>query len=155
HRSTHVGDEYLAEGAFGRNQVGLPGSGEIFGRPPVRRYNLSFESFRSVLSAEGAPRHFLTRILQDQASIRTYVGIEKKFGRFVTHQPANFRSAIYQAGLELRTQGNAHTLHDGWFTKFENFIFPTAHASDSEWLGAIDFKLARPYQFAFADAPAG
>src|SRR5262249_13537087 len=45
HRSTHIGDEYLADGHFGQNQDGFPSPDNIFAFPPVKRVNLSFESW--------------------------------------------------------------------------------------------------------------
>lgn len=151
HRSTHLGDEYIANGAFDDNQSGLPDSGKVFERPPVKRYNLSFESARIVLSAERAAPRWLS---WGQSTVRGYLGFEKKL-KIATHKPANFVSPIYQVGFEYRSQGNAETLHDGWFSHVENWIYPRGHHVDTEWLAAVDFKLAKPYQFSLADAPPG
>lgn len=150
HRSTHLGDEYLSEGAFGRNQLGFPDAGQIFDRPPVKRYNLSFESARVIMSAEKAPGFFN----HGRSTFRGYGGFEKKF-KLATHEPANFTSAIYQAGVEFRSSGNQKRPHEGWFTRFENLIYPAHHEVDTEWIGALDLKLAKPYEFALMDAPPG
>lgn len=150
HRSTHLGDEYLAQGAFGRNALGLEDAGQSFGRPPVRRYNLSFESSRVVLSVEKAPGGPL-----GDMTVRPYGGFEKKFGRLFTHEPGNFSSAIYQFGLELRQHGDAASVPENWLAHVQNWIYPHEHEVVCEWVGALDLKLARPYEFALADAPPG
>lgn len=150
HRSTHVGDEYLAEGAFGNNQSGFPDSAELFQYPPVKRYNLSFESARIILSGEGAPRW----ILGGEATLRGYAGFEKKF-KLATHEPSNLHSAIYQAGFEFHSQGNAPRPRPSWFGWLENRFYPPGHGVLTEWVVAGDFKLAKPYEFALADAAEG
>jgi hypothetical protein len=150
HRSTHLGDEYLAEGAFGRNQRGVPDEGQIFPHPPVKRYNLSFESARVLLSAECAPGW----LARGQSTVRGYAGFEKKL-KIATLHPANFRSAIYQAGFEYRSQGNADAPHEGFFTWLQTRVYPMGHGVDTEYMMALDFKLAKPYEFALADAVGG
>ncbi len=68
HRSTHIGDEYLALGDFGTNQQGHPNEGDLFAHPPVKRVNLSFEALRAITSVEWAPRRI------DPATLRVYGG---------------------------------------------------------------------------------
>lgn len=150
HRSTHLGDEYLSQGRFGRNANGLPDASAEFDRPPVKRSNLSFESSRVLVSVEKAPGGWF-----GSSTVRGYGGFEKKFGKLASHAPANFSSAIYQAGLELRHHGNADAIGENWFAWLQNLIYPDDHEVVSEWIGALDFKLAKPYEFSLADSPPG
>ena len=150
HRSTHLGDEYLSQGAFGDNQDGFPDSAELFQYPPVKRFNLSFESARFILSSEAAPRW----LFGGEATLRGYLGFEKKF-KIATQEPSNFRSAIYQAGFEFHSQGNVATPRKSWFSWLQNRVYPPGHGVVTEWVAAMDFKLAKPYEFALADAAHG
>src|SRR5206468_3526817 len=71
HRSSHLGDEYLAFGRFGRNQEGYAPGGLPFDRPPVKRVDLSYEAVSLVVSLERSNG-------RSPATLRAYGGGELK-----------------------------------------------------------------------------
>lgn len=149
HRSTHLGDEYLTLGDFGRNQDGHPDQDELFGHPPVKRVDLTFEAVRGLVSVEMAPDW----INAGRSSLRAYAGGELKWA-IRPRIPAAFSSPIAQLGFEIRSAGNQEDPHDGWLTRFMNRPFGRPFF-ETEWFTAVDFKLARPYDFASCDNPDG
>jgi hypothetical protein len=149
HRSTHLGDEYLANGAFGDNQAGHPDADELFHRPPVKRVDLTYEAIRGIVSAEWAPGF----VNGGRSTVRVYGGGELKWAIRPRH-PTNFSSPIAQAGLEIRSAGNQDDPADGWLTRVINAPFRRPFF-ETEWVAAIDWKLARPYDFASCDNPDG
>ena len=72
HRSSHLGDEVIAQGSFGRNQTVPPYQGTQLGYPPVKRVDLGYEAVSFVMSLErgNAATH---------GTIRLYAGGEAKF----------------------------------------------------------------------------
>jgi len=149
HRSTHLGDEYLSLGDFGKNQEGHPDEGSLFHHPPVKRVDLTYEAVRLMLSTEWAPGF----INAGRSTIRLYGGGEFKVA-IRPRNPADFSSPIAQAGLELRSAGNQDDPSDNWLTRLFNAPFGRPFF-ETEWFLAFDWKLARPYDFASCDNPDG
>ena len=149
HRSTHLGDEYLALGDFGSNQEGHPDEPSLFRHPPVKRVDLSYESVRLILSVESSPGF----LLNGRSTLRAYGGGELKWA-IRPRTPSNFSSPIAQAGLEWRSAGNEIDPHDGWLARGINAPFGRPYF-EVEWFVAGDWKLARPYNFAGCDNPGG
>jgi hypothetical protein len=150
HRSSHLGDEYLALGAFGRNQEGLAEPSTLFDRPPVKRMDLTYEVVEALLAFEWAP-------LAGNASARVYAGGDKKFllpWGIGARDPNNFESPTARVGLEWRSAGNAWDPPDGWVTRALNAIARDPIV-ESGWIAALDLRLARPYNFASCDNPTG
>ena len=150
HRSTHLGDEYLSQGAFGNNQVGADTS-LMFTRPPVKRVNLSFQAARVVIGREQP----IGRVPGHRAVLRAYAGAELKL-RFA-QLPTNFRSPIYQAGLEYYSREGSKTIEPTGFAAVLNRLF--THLKwplvTGETVAGVDLKLAKPYNFASGDNPNG
>ena len=149
HRSTHLGDEYLALGDFGANQQGHPAAGELFAHPPVKRVNLSFESLRSITSVEWSPRRLRP------ATVRIYAGGEWKLAIGDRLQPRNFNSPIGQLGAEFRSAANASKPRPTFLARFFNRMMHDDGSLTGEWMAALDLKLARPFNFASCDNPSG
>jgi hypothetical protein len=152
HRSSHLGDEYLALGAFGENQEGHPDNGTLFEEPPVKRVDLTYETLEALIAFEWAPQ-------SGNASARAYVGGEKKFllpsgWGIGARRPANFESPTARVGLEWRSAGNAFDPPDGWVTRAINALARDALV-ESGWIAALDLRWARPYEFASCDNPTG
>lgn len=149
HRSSHLGDEYLALSRFGRNQQGYGVGAFPFSRPPVKRVDLSYEALSLVVSTE-------RRLGVSAATLRTYGGGEWKVslpfsvGGLI---PANFTSPAARVGLELRSEGDADVA-SGVVARTLNRVLG-GRLVGSEWLGALDLRLARPYNFAASDNPNG
>ena len=148
HRSTHLGDEYLTVGDFGTNQNGHPEQGDLFHHPPVKRVNVSFEAVRFIGSLE-----WPLRAGRDPTA-RVYGGGELKVGMVRPVQPRNFRSAVGEAGVEFRSAGAAEHPAAGWPIAWINRI-ATGTPLVGEWIAGADVKLARPFNFASCDNPAG
>jgi hypothetical protein len=155
HRSTHLGDEYLSEGHFGRNQTGVPDEELLLHVPPVKRVNLSFQALRLVGSLEGSPDGFNA----GRTLLRAYAGVEQKATLGLGMQPPRLRSPIYQLGGELWSDAAVSGPSDTWLSR--RLVNPVLawfwHTPpiSSEYMGAIDFKLAKPYDFARGDNPTG
>ncbi|HEY3155287.1 MAG TPA: DUF1207 domain-containing protein [Candidatus Eisenbacteria bacterium] len=149
HRSSHLGDEYLVFGDMGRNQEGQPDQGWLFHHPPVKRVDLSFEAVRGIVSLEWAPRW----LLGGRPSARAYAGGEVKWA-ILPRAPSNFSSPVVQLGVEFRSAGNQDDPDDGLVTRLLNGISRRAFF-ESEWFAALDWKLAKPYDFASCDSPMG
>ncbi len=148
HRSTHLGDEYLAQGDFGTNQSGQPAENNLFHHPPVKRVNVSFEALRFIASLEWP------LLAGHDATTRVYGGGELKLPLARALQPRNFHSPIGQAGVEFRSAGAAERPGAGWPIAWINRI-ASGNPLVGEWLGGVDVKLARPFNFASCDNPAG
>jgi hypothetical protein len=148
HRSTHLGDEYITQGDFGRNQGGSPSEGDLFHHPPVKRVNVSFEAVRFIGSLEWPLRK------GRNATMRVYGGGEWKVGLVRPVHPRNFNSPIGQAGLEFRSAGAAEHPKAGWPIAWIN-RFASGTPLVGEWLAGVDMKLARPFNFASCDNPSG
>ena len=118
HRSTHLGDEYLSFGRFGRNQDEHPDESALFEHPPVKRVDLRYEAFRSILSAEWAPSFWNA----GRSTIRGYAGGEIKFP-ISAIVPENFTSPIGELGLEIRSAANQDDPADGFVTRALNALF--------------------------------
>jgi hypothetical protein len=149
HRSTHVGDEYLAFADIGSNQDGHHDQSWLFHHPPVKRVDLSFEAIRTVLSVEWAP----SWLRGGRSTARAYAGGEFKWD-ILGRVPSNFSSPIGQLGFELRSAGNQDDPDNSFIAKLLNGIFRRPFF-ESEWFAAVDWKLAKPYNFACCDNPTG
>jgi len=68
--------------------------------------------------------------------------------------PRNYRSPTAHAGLELRSSGQSELPTDDLPSRLLNAV-ARSKTFDSEWFAAIDVRLAKPYNFASADNPAG
>jgi len=147
HRSSHVSDDYLGRAGFGRNQEGLAEAGALSPRPPVKRAVLSYEVLETAASVEWAPR------AGGDATLRAYLGGEWKLG-LSGIRPRRFRSPATSFGLELRGAGNRADVGAGPIARAVNRALHT-DALASSWLAAIDLRLARPFDFAACDDPAG
>jgi hypothetical protein len=150
HRSTHLGDEYLSQGAFGDNQAGADTSG-LFLFPPVKRVNLSFQAARLVIGRE-VP---LGRTPGRRGVVRAYAGGELKL-RFA-QLPKNFRSPVVQLGLEYYSREGSKTFEPSGVARALNVLFAKLKvpAVTGETVAGVDVKLAKPYNFAGGDNPAG
>jgi len=152
HHSSHLGDEYIAQGAFGRNQVDPPFQGPQLGHPPVKRMDLSYEDAALTVSLErSAP--------DGTATLRLYAGGTAKLTlpkgwRAHGLEPANMRSPTAHVGAELRTGSESG---DAPVPAPVRAIARVLRMRDlgGEWLGAVHLRLAKPYNFASADNPAG
>src|SRR5262245_1368544 len=150
HRSTHLGDEYISQGAFGRNQSSSDSS-HLFRFPPVKRVNLSFQAFRVTIARETP----LRRSGPNRSLLRIYGGLELKtrFKRI----PKDFSSPIYQAGLELYGGEGEKDIEPRGFARMVNgalgwFNLPLI---TGEALMGVDMKVAKPFAFASVDNPSG
>jgi hypothetical protein len=152
HRSAHLGDEYVALGAFGRNQVGNPGVGALFDKPPVKRVDLSREGVQALLSIEKGERG-------GHGTVRIYgggefdVSLPDRWGIGGT-VPSGWTSPVYRGGLEYRSAGNAADPPDGWLTRLFTSFTKTPMV-ETEWFVAVDARVARPFNFASCDNPNG
>lgn len=142
HRSSHVADEYVAQGAFGRNQSGAG----LLPVPPVKRTRLSHEVVVQHLAVEWSPR-------RGAATWRAYAGGEWKLGA-MGRNPWNLRSPAAQLGLELRSAGNRAALGADPLSAALNRLVGEDRFAFT-WIGAVDLRLARPFDFASLDNPAG
>lgn len=149
HRSTHLGDEYLSLGDIGVNLDGHPDQGELFGHPPVKRVDLTYEAIRGLISVEMAPGW----INAGRSTVRLYAGGELKWA-IRPRTPEALSSPIAQMGIEIRSAGNQRDPHDGWLSRLLNAPFGRPFF-ETEWFTAVDVKLARPYDFASCDNPNG
>lgn len=151
HRSTHLGDEYLSQSNFGRNQETFPDTGGVLAFPPVKRVNLSFEAFRHIFSLEWSPK-----FLPAYSTLRLYGGGEFKFGKLFTHEPSNFTSPVLQFGTEFHSAGARDSISRTWLSRIVNCVtFRRCDRFITEWIAAADVKVAKPYNFASADNPTG
>ncbi len=154
HRSSHLGDEYLSQSRFGHNRDIDPVAGSGFDHPPVKRFNLTYEAVDGIMSVEWSPRW------DDHGSIaRAYGGGESRLAlprswRVGELHPANFRSPAWRAGAEFRTSANAADPHDGWLTRALDGLARQPRF-ETGWYGAVDLRLAKPYNFAAGDNPGG
>lgn len=142
HRSSHVGDEYVAQGRFGRNQNGEG----LLERPPIKRSPLSYEVLQQLVSVEWSPRG-------GAATWRGYAGAEWKLGT-MGRRPGNYRSPAAQAGVEFRSAGNLADPGADPLSSWINGIFRQDRFAFT-WIAAFDLRLAKPYDFASLDNPAG
>lgn len=153
HRSSHLGDEYLALSRFGRNQNGHVRAEALFDHPPVKRVDLTFEAVNGLVSYEWAPRWNRGGVA------RVYGGAETKLVFPASLQigalrPHNFRAPSFRVGAEYRVAGNEADPHDGWVTRTVNGLV-RAPWIESSWFAAADLRLAKPYNFASGDNPLG
>jgi hypothetical protein len=154
HRSSHLGDEYLALSRIGRNQIGNPSAGALFDHPPVKRMDLTYEALEGVVSVEWSPAWNARRDV-----MRTYAGFEARpllpvAWRIGALRPAGFTSPAVRLGAEFRTGGNVADPHDGWVTRLVNHV-ARGRLVESGWFGAVDVRLAKPFNFASGDNPDG
>ena len=154
HRSSHVGDEYLALSRFGRNQSVVPRKGVPFDHPPVKRIDLSYEAVEGAVSTEWAPGWNRRR-----AAVRAYAGGGAPLAfpassHIGSLRPRNFRAPWARVGMELCSSGNERDPHDGWLTRTLNGL-ARDRLVESSWYGALDVRLAKPYNFASGDNPNG
>lgn len=152
HHSSHLGDEYIAQGSFGRNQVTPPYQGAQLGHPPVKRIDLAYEDVAFTLSLEHSDPGTL-------GSLRAYVGGEAKLvfpadWRIGGLTPQNFRSPTARCGLEYRSSGQSDAPTNDLPARVLNEIVRSPYF-DSQWIAAVDLRLAKPYNFASADNPSG
>ncbi len=152
HHSSHLGDEYIAQGAFGRNQVNPPYQGARLDHPPVKRVDLAFEDVAFTLSIERSGP-------DAKASLRAYAGGEAKLvfprrWRIGGLTPENFHSPSARCGLEYRSSAQSELPTGELPSRLLNRLVRSPYF-DSEWIAAIDLRLAKPYNFASADNPSG
>jgi hypothetical protein len=147
HRSSHVSDDYLGRGGFGRNQRGLVEATGLRPRPPIKRAVLSYEVLETVASLEGSPR-----ALRD-GTVRVYLGGELKLG-ITGLEPRRFRSPAASAGVELRSAGNRGDVSPGALARAVNRGMHS-DVLTTAWFAAFDVRLARPFDFASCDNPSG
>jgi len=153
HRSSHLGDEYLALSRFGQNQNGLVHAEALFDHPPVKRVDLTYEAVNGVVSLEWAPAWNRTGVA------RLYGGAETKLVfpaslEIGALRPHNFRAASARIGTEYRAAGNGTDPYDGWLTRTMNRMVRSPWV-ESSWFAAADLRLAKPYNFASGDNPIG
>jgi len=147
HRSSHVSDDYLGRARFGRNQQGLVEASTLSQRPPLKRAVLSYEALETVASVEWAPRAL------PGATLRAYGGGEFKI--WLSHlRPRRLRSPAASCGLELRSAGSRADVPPGALARAVN-RWLHADAVTTAWIAALDLRLARPFDFASCDNPAG
>ena len=152
HQSSHLGDEYLVYGDYGANRSAQPPPTTLFDRPPVKRAELAYEKITALLSAERA-------IGPGGATLRGYGGGEFKL-RFPERWgvggtlPTRMISPAWRVGLELRSAGDASDPPDGMTTRALTWLLRD-HAVETEWFGALDVRIAKPFQFAASDNPDG
>jgi hypothetical protein len=154
HRSSHLGDEYLALGAIGRNQDGHPLQGALFDRPPVKRVDLSYESIQAIVAVEWAPRG-----ARGASTVRAYAGGDAKLVLPARWQvgalrPRDFHTPAARGGLEWRSAGNGAAPAEGVLARAVNRVAGTALVG-SEWFAALDVRLAKPFEFSTCDDPTG
>jgi hypothetical protein len=152
HHSSHLGDEYIAQGTFGRNQVTPFYQGAQLGHPPVKRMDLTFEDVAFTLSLERSSP-------DTRATIRVYAGGETKLALPKSWgvgavRPANFRSPTARCGLEYRSSGQSDQPTGDLPSGLLNRLVRSP-SFDSEWIAAVDLRFAKPYNFASADNPSG
>src|SRR5205085_3412797 len=122
HRSSHLGDEYLTESRFGRNQEGNDRAGTLFDHPPVKRVDLTYEELALALSAEWSPRG-----VEGGSVARVYTGVELKpafpprwgIGAL---RPHNFDSPAWRIGGEWRSAGNAPAGREALIARLVNQV---------------------------------
>jgi len=68
--------------------------------------------------------------------------------------PHNFHSPTARGGLEYRSSGESALATGDWPARLLNRL-ARGQGFDSEWLAAVDLRLAKPYNFASADNPSG
>lgn len=147
HRSSHLGDEYLGQANFGRNQTG-PGAGVgLFAHPPIKRTVISYEVVEHVFSLEAAPGP------GHRASVRLYAGGEWK-AEISRRKPRGLDSAVGHAGFEWRSLGNVADPPPSPLTAWIDRLFG-GNKLHSGWIAAVDLRLARPFDFAGCDNPDG
>ena len=152
HHSSHLGDEYISQGSFGRNQVTPPYQGAQLGKPPVKRMDLAYEDATLTLSFERSGA-------DARATLRTYAGAATKIAAPSSWglgklEPANFRSPSFHWGLEYRSAAETDAPSQDAPARLLNQLARGPYF-DSEWFAAFDLRLARPYNFASADNPNG
>ena len=152
HRSSHLGDEYIAQGTFGRNQVSPTYQGAQLGHPPVKRMDLAYEDIALTLSLERSGA-------DERATLRAYAGGETKLvvptrWNFRGLEPANFRAPAARFGLEYRASGESDSPTNELPSVLLNKLMRSPYF-DSELFAALDVRLAKPYNFASADNPNG
>lgn len=152
HRSSHLGDEYLALGRFGRNQEGVFSDDPKYTRPPVKRADLSYEAADAIVSVERSPG-------EGRGTVRAYGGGELKLPLPLEWNvggltPHNFTSPVARLGLEFRSAGDAVNPRDGVIARTLNRL-AREPAFATEWIAAVDVRIAKPYNFASADNPNG
>jgi hypothetical protein len=155
HRSSHLGDEYLTHSWFGRNTGFAPGVPPVMTVPPVKRFDLSYEGLRHVVSVEcarGVP-------LAPASTWRAYGGAELRIVEpawlpIGGLRPSQMRSPVWQLGAEWRSAGGRAQSGATTFANVLNWATRT-HDYGGEWIAAVDLALAKPFDFADADNPAG
>jgi hypothetical protein len=155
HRSSHLGDEYLTHSWFGRNTGWAPGVPPVMTHPPVKRFDLSYEAFRQVVSLEFAQ----PLPLAPASTWRAYGGVELKIVEpswlpVGGLRPSQMTSPVWQLGGEWRSGGAHADAGTTPFTSVLNWATRT-HDYGGEWIVAADLALAKPFDFADADNPAG
>lgn len=155
HRSSHLGDQYLALGRFGRNQDGYVPATELHRDPPVKQMHLSSEVLTGTLSIEWAPPWTAAR----PATLRAYAGgearlVDSRGFHLGDHVPRRMRSPAGFAGLEWRSAANAAGPRRTWTNRAIAFVTRDA-ALEGEWLLAVHARRARTFDFATIDDPEG
>ena len=145
HRSSHVGDEYVGQSDFGRNQTG-PGEGlGLSVHPPVKRTVLSYEALQQIASLEWSAG--------GGSTLRAYAGGEFKVG-ISGLKPHGFRSPIATMGTEFRSAGARADIAPDPLSRLVNRWLGRDALANS-WFAAIHLTLARPFNFARSDNPYG
>lgn len=152
HHSSHLGDEYISQGSFGRNQVFPAYQGAQLGKPPVKRMDLAYEDAAFTVSFERSGG-------TGQGTLRAYAGAGAKIAAPRSWgvgqlEPTNFRSPTYRGGLEYRGSGETDAPSQDLPARLLNQLARGPYF-DSEWFLGVDVRLAKPYNFASADNPDG
>ena len=153
HRSSHLGDEYIAQGTFGRNQTTPPFQGTQLGHPPVKRMDLSAEEATLVLSLERRNGFWPSSTTRLYAGGEVKIASPEGWGTGGPDPPA-MDSPVGRVGLELRTAADAAEPPAGVVTKLLAAL-TRGPMFDTDWIAAIDLRFARPFNFASSDNPDG
>ena len=146
HRSSHVGDEYVTLGRFGRNQQGIDTSA-IFRHPPIKRVEVSYEAVRTIASVEWSPW------ADAPARARVYGGGEFKVP-ISRREPHRMRAPAAQVGFEFHSDGRrTDRPPPGWLEPVNRWLGDDALTAG--WFLAFDLKAQRPFEFASCDNPDG
>src|SRR5262249_31930145 len=141
---------YIAFGAFGRNRDADPAPPFLMDHPPVKRVELAYEAITPMLSIEQAVGHTTLRGYGG-AAVKKRVPSRWEGGRAV---PAHPVSPAWRGGLEFRSAGNAPAPPDGVATRALDWALRGKWV-ETEWFGAVDVRVAKPFGFAGSDNPDG
>jgi hypothetical protein len=152
HRSSHLGDEYLATSRFGRNLERTPAAPSAFDHPPVKRVDLSFEAVSGAFSVEWSPGRARHSVARAYAGFEARPLMPLRWG-IGALRPHNLRSPAWTLGGEWLGAGNG-PIPEARLARWVNAVLREP-AVDAAWFAAAELRLAKPYNFASADNPNG